>query len=110
MTTGVALESSSFVMDSAGRRVTGNVTIELMPGIGVGGPNGEHMDRENGPHTVPVAFAAPLLSSKRARLVEARAPLRSARVGAGAAQVKGAPAGVQQRDPVATTREGRGRR
>ena len=89
------------VIDSTGRRITGEVTIRLRPGIGVVGPNGEHM--EGGPHTVPVAFAAPLISSHRATVVTAEtiAPV---------AQVVGAPEGVHQRDPVVATREGRGRR
>ena len=91
------------VIDSTGRRITGDVTIHLRPGVGVVGPNGEHM--EGGPHTVPVAFAQPLLSSHRASIVVPNADEPEP-----AAQVKGAPAGVQQRDPVATTREGRGRR
>ena len=93
------------VIDSTGRRITGDVTIHLRPGVGVSGPNGEHL--EGGPHTVPVAFAVPLISSHRASIVDA-APTPSEPDPV--AQVKGAPSGVQQRDPIATTREGRGRR
>lgn len=90
------------VVDSTGRRITGDVTIRLRPGIGVVGPNGDHL--EGGPHTVPVAFAAPLISSHRASVVVAEPA-------APAAQVPGAPPGVQHRDPAITTREGgRGRR
>jgi hypothetical protein len=98
VTTGLTAESSSFVIDSTGRRLTGSVTIELLPGVGVGGPNGEHLDRENGPHTVPVAFAAPLLASKRARIVAPVAPSPDT-------PVQGAPEGVVQRDPLPESRE-----
>jgi hypothetical protein len=102
----IDLVSTQSVVDSTGRRITGSVTITLRPGVGVVGPTGEHL--EGGPHTVPVAFAVPLVSSHRAAYSEpvATAPTEPDP----AAQVKGAPGGVQQRDPVATTREGRGRR
>lgn len=94
--------STHTVIDSTGRRITGDVTIRLRPGIGVVGPSGEHL--EGGPHTVPVAFAAPLIASQRASVVVAEAVAPDT-------QVQGAPAGVQQRDPIVTTREGgRGRR
>jgi hypothetical protein len=89
-----------FIFDTTGRAYGGEVTIEIMPGIGVTGPKGEHLDRENGPHTVSMAFAVPLLSSNRARRVDpSAAPAVDPE-----AQVRGAPAGVQQRDPKARTR------
>lgn len=96
--------AASQVIDSTGRVIKGDVTIELMPGIGVSGPTGDHLDRENGPHTVPIAFAGPLITSGRARVVE-----KPAAEPAPDAQVQGAPSGVQQRDPVPTSREGRRR-
>ena len=95
------LVSTQFVIDSTGRRVTGDVTIRLRPGVGVVGPSGEHL--EGGPHTVPVAFAAPLIASHRAAIVHPEPVPEQA--------VAGAPPGVQHRDPAVSTREGsRGRR
>ena len=90
------------VVDTTGRRITGDVTIHLRPGVGVIGPTGEHM--EGGPHSVPVAFAMPLIASHRASVVEPKTVEPDP-----AAQVKGAPTGVQHRDPAIATREGGGR-
>jgi hypothetical protein len=89
----------STVIDTNGRAVTGDVTIELRPGIGVTGPTGEHLDRENGPHRVPVAFAMPLIMSGRARVLEGPKESEKEKEVPPDAQVKGAPKGVQQRDP-----------
>lgn len=87
------------VMDSTGKRITGDVTIHLRPGVGVQGPTGEHL--EGGPHVVSVAFAAPLITAGRATIVQS--PVEQ--------PVSGAPDGVQQRDPIITSRDGnRGRR
>jgi hypothetical protein len=79
-------------MDLTGRKVAGGelVTIRLHPGVGVTGPNGEHM--EGGPHEVPAHFAYPIVRTNRAVVIE------------------GAPAGVEHRDPTPETREGRRRR
>lgn len=82
-------------LDLTGRKVAGDdtVVIRLAPGIGVLGPNGEHL--EGGPHTVPSHFAYPLVSTNRAHIVR---------------EVVGAPEGVQHRDPEPESREGRRRR
>jgi hypothetical protein len=97
------LPNRTVLVDTTGRIITGDVTIALRPGIGIQGPNGEHL--EGGPHTVSVAFAAPLIASGRASVVapkveepvkdETKDEVKPSPV----AQVKGAPAGVQQRDP-----------
>ena len=99
------------VMDTTGREIKGEVTIELRPGIGVVGPNGDHMEMANGPHTVSLAFAGPLLSSNRARPVspDEAETLRASRRPA-EPTVTGAPDGVVHRDPVPESREGRRRR
>lgn len=92
--------SRTIVVDSTGRAITGDVTIQLRPGIGIVGPTGEHL--EGGPHTLPLAFAAPLLHSHRASIVQPTAAPKEEE-----SRVPGAPDGVEHRDPIAATREGR---